>query len=57
MRPGAMLVTLNRHDYWQCAYVIPKDSLAALQAHGIDAFRTRVSAEIAPFLAARPPRR
>jgi 2-polyprenyl-6-methoxyphenol hydroxylase-like FAD-dependent oxidoreductase len=51
IRPGALLVTLNRGDYWQCAYVIPKGSLAALQAAGIAAFRDRVVA-IAPFLAA-----
>jgi len=49
IRPGALLVTLNRDDYWQCAYVIPKGSLDALQARGIEAFRARV-AEIAPFL-------
>jgi 2-polyprenyl-6-methoxyphenol hydroxylase-like FAD-dependent oxidoreductase len=51
IRPGALLVTLNRGDYWQCAYVIPKGSLAALQAAGLDAFRDRVGA-IAPFLIA-----
>jgi 2-polyprenyl-6-methoxyphenol hydroxylase-like FAD-dependent oxidoreductase len=50
IRPGALLVTLNRGDYWQCAYVIPKGSLATLQAAGIDAFRDRV-VQIAPFLA------
>ncbi|KQW36994.1 FAD-dependent oxidoreductase [Rhizobacter sp. Root404] len=49
IRPGALLVTLNRGDYWQCAYVIPKGSLAALQAAGLDAFRDRVGA-VAPFL-------
>ncbi len=51
IRPGALLVTLNRGDYWQCAYVIPKGSLDALKALGIEAFRTRVGA-IAPFLGA-----
>ena len=51
VRPGAMLVTLNRGDYWQCAYVIPKGALAAVQATGIEAFRRRV-VEVAPFLAA-----
>lgn len=51
IRPGAMLVTLNRDDYWQCAFVIPKGSLDALQARGIEAFRERVCG-IAPFLAA-----
>ena len=50
IRPGAMLVTLNRGDYWQCAYVIPKGSLERLQQAGIDAFRARV-AGIADFLA------
>jgi 2-polyprenyl-6-methoxyphenol hydroxylase-like FAD-dependent oxidoreductase len=51
IRPGAMLVTLNRDDYWQCAFVIPKGRLEALQAQGIEAFRGRVCA-IAPFLTA-----
>jgi 2-polyprenyl-6-methoxyphenol hydroxylase-like FAD-dependent oxidoreductase len=51
IRPGALLVTLNRDDYWQCAFVIPKGSLEALQARGIEAFRERVCG-IAPFLAA-----
>ncbi len=51
IRPGAMLVTLNRDDYWQCAFVIPKGRLAALQVQGIEAFRGRVCA-IAPFLTA-----
>ena len=50
MRAGAMLVTLNRETYWQCAYVIPKGSLTQVQAGGLDAFRARVEA-IAPFLA------
>ena len=50
IRPGALLVTLNRGDYWQCAYVIPKGTLAVVQATGIEAFRRHV-VEIAPFLA------
>ena len=49
IQPGAMLVTLNRDTYWQCAFVIPKGSLAALQQEGIEAFRQRV-ARTAPFL-------
>jgi 2-polyprenyl-6-methoxyphenol hydroxylase-like FAD-dependent oxidoreductase len=51
IRPGAMLVTLNRDDYWQCAYVIPKGTLPALRAQGIEAFRQRVGV-VAPFLVA-----
>jgi 2-polyprenyl-6-methoxyphenol hydroxylase-like FAD-dependent oxidoreductase len=50
IRPGAMLVTLNRDTYWQCAYVIPKGSLESLQAQGIAAFREKV-VHVAPFLA------
>jgi 2-polyprenyl-6-methoxyphenol hydroxylase-like FAD-dependent oxidoreductase len=50
IRPGALLVTLDRGDYWQCAYVIPKGSLDTLQALGLPAFRERIVA-IAPFLA------
>ncbi|MBE7369653.1 FAD-dependent oxidoreductase [Ramlibacter pallidus] len=49
MRPGSMLVTLNRDTYWQCAYVIPKGSLEALRARGLPAFRRSV-AEISGFL-------
>jgi 2-polyprenyl-6-methoxyphenol hydroxylase-like FAD-dependent oxidoreductase len=52
--PGAMLVTLNRDTYWQCAYVIPKGSLETLQARGIAAFRDKV-AQVAPFLADSAP--
>ena len=54
MRPGAMLVMLNRRSYWQCAYVIPKGSLESLRAEGLERFRERV-ASIAPFL--QPQRR
>jgi 2-polyprenyl-6-methoxyphenol hydroxylase-like FAD-dependent oxidoreductase len=50
LRPGAMLVMLDRGSYWQCAFVIPKGSLSALQAEGLPAFRARIAA-IAPYLA------
>jgi 2-polyprenyl-6-methoxyphenol hydroxylase-like FAD-dependent oxidoreductase len=49
LRPGAMLVTLNRDAYWQCAFVIPKGSLQELRDRGLPAFRARV-AEISGFL-------
>jgi 2-polyprenyl-6-methoxyphenol hydroxylase-like FAD-dependent oxidoreductase len=49
LRPGAMLVMINRGSYWQCAYVIAKGSAGTLKAEGIDAFRERVS-RIAPVL-------
>ena len=49
---GKFLVMLNRHDYWQCAYVIPKGGLDAIRAQGLAAFREGI-AEIAPFLSDR----
>ncbi|MEO6565348.1 MAG: FAD-dependent oxidoreductase, partial [Casimicrobiaceae bacterium] len=48
--PGALLVTINRRDYWQCGFVIPKGDFAAIEAAGLPAFRRRISA-LAPFLA------
>ena len=41
---GVILVTINRGDYWQCAYIIPKGSLEKLQAQGIEHFRAAVAA-------------
>ena len=40
---GRMFVTLNRGDYWQCAYVIPKGGDATVRAAGLDAFRSEIS--------------
>jgi 2-polyprenyl-6-methoxyphenol hydroxylase-like FAD-dependent oxidoreductase len=51
-RAGKLLVTLNRGDYWQCAYVIPKGGFAAIQARGLPAFRADIEA-VAPFLRGR----
>jgi 2-polyprenyl-6-methoxyphenol hydroxylase-like FAD-dependent oxidoreductase len=41
---GALFVMLNRGDYWQCAYVIPKGSADAIRAQGIATFREKVTA-------------
>ena len=49
---GRMAVLLDRGDYWQCAYVIPKGGLAELQSRGINAFRDGLTA-LTPFLADR----
>ena len=48
--PGRFIVTIDRGDYWQCAYVIAKGGAKALQARGIQAFRAEV-AQAAPLLA------
>jgi len=50
--PGRFLVTIDRGDYWQCAFVIPKGGAQALQAQDIAVLREQV-AEAAPFLRPR----
>lgn len=49
---GHMMVLLNRTDYWQVAFLVPKGSDAELRARPIDALRETV-AQLAPFLADR----
>ena len=49
---GAMLVMLDRGDYWQCAYVIPKGGFDSVKSKGIETFRSSVCA-LSPFLADR----
>jgi 2-polyprenyl-6-methoxyphenol hydroxylase-like FAD-dependent oxidoreductase len=46
---GQMMVMLNRGDYWQCAYVIPKGGIDAVKRAGLAAFKERVLA-LSPFL-------
>jgi 2-polyprenyl-6-methoxyphenol hydroxylase-like FAD-dependent oxidoreductase len=46
---GRVLVMVDRGDYWQCAYVIPKGQFAELQARGLAAFREDL-VRLAPFL-------
>jgi 2-polyprenyl-6-methoxyphenol hydroxylase-like FAD-dependent oxidoreductase len=49
---GKILIMLDREDYWQCGYVIPKGGIDALQRQGIAAFQGALG-EIAPFLSDR----
>jgi 2-polyprenyl-6-methoxyphenol hydroxylase-like FAD-dependent oxidoreductase len=49
---GRMMIMLDRGDYWQCAYVIPKGGIEKIQAEGLDAFRKRVT-DMSSFLADR----
>lgn len=35
--PGKMMVTFDRGDYWQCAFVIPKGGYDAVKARGLPA--------------------
>jgi 2-polyprenyl-6-methoxyphenol hydroxylase-like FAD-dependent oxidoreductase len=39
IQAGRLFVMLDRVDYWQCAYVIPKGGFERLRAEGIEAFR------------------
>jgi 2-polyprenyl-6-methoxyphenol hydroxylase-like FAD-dependent oxidoreductase len=47
-----MMVTIDRTDYWQCAYVIGKGGIAHVHAAGLPAFKAAV-ADGARFLADR----
>jgi 2-polyprenyl-6-methoxyphenol hydroxylase-like FAD-dependent oxidoreductase len=49
---GVVMVMLDRGEYWQCAYVIPKGGIEDVKANGLDAFRKRV-VFMSPFLADR----
>lgn len=49
---GRIFVMLNRGDYWQCAYVIPKGGDAAVRAAGLPAFQASV-AKMLPVDASR----
>ncbi len=40
--PGRVLVTLNRGEYYQCAYVIAKGAFEKVKARGLEAFRADV---------------
>ena len=46
---GKMMVTFDRGDYWQCAYVIAKGQYDQVKARGLDAFRDDVVG-MAPIL-------
>src|SRR3954471_17187463 len=46
---GKMMVTFDRGDYWQCAYVIAKGEYDAVKARGLDALRNEI-VRMAPVL-------
>lgn len=49
---GRIVVTINRGDYWQCAFVIAKGSSEKIRGAGLQAFRETL-APLAPFMATR----
>lgn len=52
MGAGHVVAMIDRGDYYQCAFVIPKGSDQTLRAQGIEAFHRRVSAAV-PWVADR----
>jgi 2-polyprenyl-6-methoxyphenol hydroxylase-like FAD-dependent oxidoreductase len=52
VRDGRIIALIDRGEYWQCAYVIPKGRLEELRAQGIEALRGSIARTV-PFLAER----
>ena len=48
--PGKMMVTFDRGDYWQCAYVIAKGQHDAVKASGLARASATTSSRMAPIL-------
>ena len=46
---GRILVLLNREDYWQCAFVIPKGTIEEIRQRGLASLREEI-AKLVPFL-------
>ena len=49
---GRILVMLDRGDYWQCAFVIPKGGFDQIRAGGLTNFRAEI-VRLAPYLGDR----
>ena len=47
-----LMVMINRRDYWQCAYIIPKDKYENIQSDGLDIFINNLC-NIKSFLSTR----
>ena len=52
MNYGRIFVTLNRGDYWQCAFVIRKGGYDEVHSRGLEGMRGEI-VRLAPFLADR----
>jgi 2-polyprenyl-6-methoxyphenol hydroxylase-like FAD-dependent oxidoreductase len=49
---GIVFVMIDRDDYWQCAFVIPKGGIDDIHACGLPAFRDRIRS-LVPFFGDR----
>lgn len=52
MDPGRILVMLNRDNYWQCAFVIPKGTAEQIRGRGIENFRAEI-VKLVPYFKER----
>jgi 2-polyprenyl-6-methoxyphenol hydroxylase-like FAD-dependent oxidoreductase len=52
VKGGQLFVMIYRTDYWQCAYLIPKDGFETIKADGLVKFRERLK-QVAGFAAGR----
>jgi 2-polyprenyl-6-methoxyphenol hydroxylase-like FAD-dependent oxidoreductase len=46
---GRIFIMLDRNDYWQCAFVIPKGGVAKVHERGLEAFRAEIVG-LVPYL-------
>jgi 2-polyprenyl-6-methoxyphenol hydroxylase-like FAD-dependent oxidoreductase len=46
---GRIFVLIDRGDYWQCAYVIPKGTIEGLRRKGLEAFRANLAQSVPAF--------
>lgn len=49
VEPGKMFILIDREEYWQCAFVIPKGAADEIKQKGIESFRESIAA-LEPFL-------
>ena len=49
IEPGRMFIMINREDYWQCAFIIPKGAADEIRKRGIEQFREDI-AQLEPSL-------
>ena len=49
---GRVIILINRNDYYQCGYIIRKDSYAGIQQAGLPTLRDSIE-RLVPFLAGR----
>jgi 2-polyprenyl-6-methoxyphenol hydroxylase-like FAD-dependent oxidoreductase len=49
---GRFIILINRNDYFQAGYIIPKDTFPQIQQNGLPAFQQSIE-RIVPFLAGR----